>query len=101
MDQSKALDQAIDMTRQMLALAKNEEWEKLTELELERQKIIRENISDDHSVNKESEIGLKIQQILEIDQEVQSLVVKAHDEVRDEIIQLNKDKGAVKAYESK
>ena len=101
MDQSKALDQAIDMTRQMLAFAQNEEWEKLTKLEVERQNIIKKNISDDHSVDKESEIGLKIQQILEIDHEVQSLVVKAHNQVRDEIIQLNKDKGAVKAYESK
>ena len=101
MNQLESLDQAVQISEKMLNLAHEGEWEKVIELEAQRQKIILDNIKDDHSIDRSSDVGRKIQEILDFDKEMQQLAIKARDETRDEIIQLNKDKSAVEAYESK
>ena len=94
------LEKALEMTRSMLLYAQEENWVELAKLEGERQELFQ-SLPNTQSIQKNKEFEEKIQQILVIDREMQALVVKARDEVRDEIIQLNKDKSAVKAYEAK
>ena len=97
---NEILEKTLEITRSMLSFAQEENWVELAKLEATRQDLLQNTLNSD-SVNKTEEMAAKINEILEVDKEMQSLVVKARDEIRDEIIQLNKDKGAVKAYESK
>ena len=94
------LEKTLEITRSMLSFAKEENWVELAKLEATRQDLLQNKLNSD-SVDKTEEMAAKINELLEVDKEMQSLVVKARDETRDEIIQLNKDKGAIKAYESK
>ncbi len=94
------LDKALEMTRQMLAFAREENWVEVAKLEGERQKSLVDSLSN-VDIEQSEEIGKKIRQIIQVDQEMQQLVTAARDDLRDQIIQLNKDKGAIKAYESK
>ena len=94
------LDKALDMTNQMLIFAREENWVEVAKLEGERQKSLMDGLAN-ADIEKSAEIGKKVQQIVEVDREMQELLVKARDDIRDEIIQLNKDKGAVKAYQEK
>jgi hypothetical protein len=94
------LDKALEMTRQMLAFAREENWVEVARLEGERQQSLMDSLSN-ADIEKSEEIGKKVQQIIQVDQEMQQLVTAARDDLRDQIIQLNKDKGAIKAYESR
>jgi len=94
------LDKALEMTSQMLAFAREENWVEVAKLEGERQKSLMASLSNT-DIEKTEEIGKKVQQIIEVDKEMQQLVTAARDDLRDQIIQLNKDKGAIKAYNSK
>ena len=94
------LDKVQAMTIDMLEFARQEDWVELAKLEGQRQDALINALADSE-VEKNELIADKIQQILKIDSEMQELVVKARDEIRDEIIKLNKDKTAVQAYESK
>ena len=94
------LEQALEITRSMLSFAQEENWVELAKLEAARQALLN-NALNPEAFDKSEEIDNKIQEILKVDSEMQALVVKARDETRDEIIKLNKDKGAIQAYESK
>lgn len=94
------LDNALEMTNKMLAFAREENWVEVAKLEGERQESLMDSLSN-ADFEKSEEIGKKVQQIIAVDQEMQQLVTAARDDLRDQIIQLNKDKGAIKAYESR
>ncbi|NNJ92432.1 MAG: flagellar protein FliT [Gammaproteobacteria bacterium] len=94
------LNEALEITRQMLAFAREENWAEVARLEGERQQSLMDGLSN-ADIEKSEEIGKKVQQIIQVDQEMQQLVTAARDDLRDQIIQLNKDKGAIKAYESR
>jgi len=94
------LDKALEMTRQMLLFAREENWVEVAKLEGERQKALMDGISN-VTIEKSEAISKKIQMIVEVDREMQELVTSARDDIRDELIQLNKDKNAAKAYGAK
>jgi len=94
------LDKALVMTRQMLLFAREENWVEVAKLEGERQKALMDGISSG-TIEKSETISKKIQMIVEVDREMQELVTRARDDIRDELIQLNKDKNAAKAYGAK
>ncbi len=83
----------------MLDLAKSGDWEEVIGLEADRQKIIMDNVTGEKSIDRASEIGLMIQNMLSLDAEIQSLAIKARDESRDELIALNRSKSKVQAYQ--
>lgn len=94
------LDRVLELTTQMKEFASQENWVEVAKLEAERQNQLMsgfENLDPDIA----SSLAPRIQQILEIDGEMQSLVVAARNQLRDELIQLNKEKDAAKAYGSK
>ena len=94
------LEKALELTLQMLAYAREENWVEVAKLEGERQKDLMDGLSG-VDIEKSDEIGKKVQQIIDVDREMQELLVKARDDIRDELIRLNKDREAVKAYNSK
>ena len=94
------LDKALEMTRQMLSYAREENWVEVAKLEGERQKSLMEGLANT-DVEKSEMVSQKVQQIMDVDREMQELVVRARDGIRDELIQLNKDKNAAKAYDAK
>jgi len=94
------LDKALEMTRQMLSFARQENWVEVAKLEGERQKSLLDGISN-ATVKKSEEITKKVKMIVDVDSEMQELVAKARDGIREELIQLNKDKNAAKAYGAK
>jgi hypothetical protein len=99
MASAQSLNRAFVMTQQMLALAKSGDWEQVIGLEADRQKIIMDNVTGEKSIDRASEIGRMIQNILKLDAEIQSLAVQARDETRDELITLNRSKSKVQAYQ--
>ena len=94
------LNKVLEMTHQMLSLAKQENWVEVAKLEGERKKILIENLSDS-SIDKSGKIRDITRQVIEIDQELQSLRSTALKEIRDERGESNKIKSQAKAYESK
>ena len=94
------LNKVLEMTHQMLSLAKQENWVEVAKLEGERKKILIENLSDS-SIDKSGKIRDITRQVIEIDQELQSLLITARNEIRDELVEINKIKSQAKAYESK
>jgi len=94
------LKQVLKTTRDMLAYAREENWVEVAKLEAERQKFFVENLSG-VGIEKAGETGRLIQEVITIDKETQELVMKARNEIREELIQLNKDKHAAKAYGAK
>jgi len=94
------LDKALEMTRQMLSFARQENWVEVAKLEGERQKSLLDMPSN-ATVKKSEEITKKVKMIVDVDSEMQELVAKARDGIREELIQLNKDKNAAKAYGAK
>lgn len=93
------LDQVLEMTERMLTFAQDENWVELAKLEGVRQQALLDSLSGADIHNSEV-LSAKIQQILELDSKMQAIVVQARDSLRDEIIELNKSKAAVKAYHS-
>lgn len=99
--QSTALDQALVMTRQMLDLAKEGSWEQVSDIEVNRQKSLMQSFQESSPVDRTSELGLRIQEIMGIDNEIQSLVNEARNSIRDELVEISRVKNQAKAYESK
>lgn len=93
------LDQVYELTQQMLAAANDEKWVDVAQFEAQRQQLLMESLAN-ADVDK-SKVGEKIRQILEIDREMQAKVIKARNTIRDELIDLNKGKDSIKAYQSK
>jgi hypothetical protein len=99
MASAESMNQAFVMTQQMLDLAKSGDWEQVIGLEADRQKIIMDNVKGEKTIDRASDIGLMIQNILDLDSEIQTLVVQARDATRDELIGLNRSKSKVQAYQ--
>ncbi len=88
------------MTQQMLDLAKSGDWEQVIGLETDRQKIIMANVTGEKSIDRASDIGQMIQNILKLDVEIRSLAVQARDQARNELIALNRSKSKIQAYQN-
>ena len=96
----QTLDGAMSMTRQMLSSAKQGEWQKVADLQAQRQKSLTSTLQASANIDSQSSNGVRIQKLIELDQEVQLLVKSARDSVRDELLQINKVRTAAKAYSS-
>jgi isopentenyl phosphate kinase len=94
---SEILERVLGLTNQMLEFAREENWLELAKLEAKRQNQLMSSF-ENAGADVSGSLAPKIQQILEIDHEMQSLVIKARNEIRDELIRLNKEKDAAKAY---
>jgi hypothetical protein len=94
------LDQVMAMTDQMRLLARQENWVEVARTEGDRQKLLMECL-ENIEIRQSTEIANRIQQILEVDREMQGLVIEARNAIRDELIQLNKEKDAARAYGAK
>ena len=98
-DSYSTLPQVLSMTQQMFELAQTERWDEVAEIETVRQKILFDNLPVNKSVEPSSDLGLQINEILEIDKEIQSLVLNARNSVRDELIEMSRSKNQVSAYQ--
>ncbi len=92
----------LDVTTKMLKHAKESDWDALESLENQRKLIIHSaKFQSGESVDKFSQNGLIIQQVLKMDEEIQRLASLARDKARDELITLNRNKNKAKAYQFK
>lgn len=92
-----SLEHAVDFSRQMLASAKLGEWQKVADLESQRQKSLPPNLQQAQIAAGSSD-GLRIQEIIKLDREIQQLLQQARESVREDLLQLNKVRTAAKAY---
>ncbi len=93
------MDQALVMTEQMLDFAKKGQWDEIINLEAGRQKIIMANVSTQRKVDRQTQLGEIIQKILKLDGEIQALVLKERNAVKDDLIEFNQAKSKAKAYQ--
>ena len=96
-----SLAQAQVMTRQMLDLAKQDNWDEVIEVEAKRQQAIQKSLDESTPVDPSSPVGQQIQEILKIDQEIQALATEAKNSIRDELVEINKIRNQAKAYQGK
>lgn len=94
------LDSALQLSRNMLDAAREENWLEVAQLEAERQKLLMDSLAGE-SPEKTPLISEKVNQFLVVDQELQQLLVQARNQIRDELIELNKVRDAARAYTGK
>ena len=103
MTQEKELESLLlDVSRKMLDQAQKGNWQTVAELEESRQKLIStifENSSD--HVSPESPLGKKIQEIVQMDNQIEELANQAKIKVQDELIEINKVRNQAKTYQGK
>jgi len=92
----------LTVSRKMLDQAKSGNWQTVTELEENRQKLIAEIFKESTDrINPESKFGKNIQEIIQIDAQIESLANADKSKVQDELIEINKVRNQAKAYQGK
>ncbi len=91
---SKQLQIACDLTQQILVLVKNAEYEELAAVETERQKIIQTVFSQ----NKELIEREKAEELLQLNQQVETLLIKEKNSIQSQQKKIRRGKYATNAY---
>ena len=94
------IEKIAEITDRMLVASKKHDWLSVAKMEAERQQTINDNLADIDKYEKNEELSNLIKKIISIDKKAQDLVKQARDHARDELIQLNKERSAAKAYQA-
>ena len=95
--QSK-LDLAIDLSRQILELAKQKDWPELQRLDRERLQLLEEVFSADPDHSKDDEIATRLRELIDLNNEAMDLCTQAKQNVLTEGRKIRQGKEAVAAY---
>lgn len=90
------LEQAVKYTKEMLSLAKKDEWQQVLEIDKERQQIIHDAFNNTPLRVEQAQLT---EQLVSMQQELLSLSTSAHQTSQAEIQQLNHGKKAIQSYE--
>jgi len=99
--QQTTIEQALDLTRQMLDLAKQGEWGRVTNIEAIRQKSIMNSFDKSSTTTRNSALGIQIQEIMGLDVQIQALVNDARSSIRDELVKMNRVKSQTLTYQAR
>ena len=91
------LQQIVDQTDEMIHLAEDGDWEKLSEVDQSRNRTIKAYFAAD-LLNAEPDVASIIQDIQAKDKNILRMVLSAKDGVRLEMAQAGNNQRAVKAY---
>lgn len=82
---SQQLKDIIVMSKQMLTLAKNREWEQVTELEEKRRVLVLQCFQQPTSEQDSPEVAASIREVLRLNQEVTELGKQSREELGGEL----------------
>ncbi len=93
------LEQILELSREMLTLGKQGEWEQVEKLQQSRERLIRESfpLSDEKAADAES--ARIIEQVLAIDGQIKDAAEGQRHEIRQTLSKLNQGRAATKAYQ--
>jgi len=93
------IERALVLTAEMIDLARQEEWDKVSSLDVERKKVISELFpieSDEHSESIQNEL----QQLIALNTQLEELSILARKESQTQINNLTQKRKASSAYQS-
>lgn len=96
--QHDLLDQALDLSRQMMALGQDDSWAGVVELEPRRRDLLQEAFADSKATDEF--VASRIQEILLLDKELIALSERAKREAAEELGQIQKARKIAKAYQA-
>lgn len=97
-DDAKSLENCVALSREMVELARAEEWDQLAQRESVRQQQIRLFFKEAVSVADAAKVKASIEQVLAMDETVQQLAEHARDDIARSMGELRRGSQAVKAY---
>jgi len=93
------LSQLVRLSQEMLSLAEQGEWERVTELQIERQQMMEKTFPLDTQVTDAAGAAGQIQSILNLDQQIAQLARAQQKEVGQVLGKLNQGRTATRAYQ--
>jgi len=98
--QIELIVKGIDMSKTLLRLAEQQEWQQLLELTQQRQETLSKLDLQSESVNssQHAEIQKKMTLLLELNDQIEIVCRQQRSEIADNLKQLNKGKNAKNAY---
>lgn len=94
------LDQILEVSRNMLALAEQGEWEQVDILQQERQIIVEQTFPLEDDAARNPNVATVLKQILMLDGQIQGLAEKRHREIGQELGRINQGRAVTKAYKT-
>ena len=97
-DKTKQLLNVVACSETMLKDAEAGNWEKVIDIEVKRSELLEQLFSSSSQDNNIEDMDDKIQQIIDINKKLESITIKARDNVRNDIAIINKGQNAVNMY---
>ncbi|MDH5358618.1 MAG: flagellar protein FliT [Gammaproteobacteria bacterium] len=94
-----ALNNIVSLTQEMLAFSQKEQWDEMIELDQQRKPLIAALFPVDEDGQTEVIRGL-LQTLLELNKQLETVSLKARDDVRTQLQGLNKQRKVTSAYQS-
>ncbi|TCK18851.1 protein FliT [Thiogranum longum] len=92
------LDEIVRLSREMLELAEELEWEKIAVLEVQRKQIVLECFQKPAKQQDAAEVAVVIREILSLNQQVTTLGKQCQTQLGTEIHSHNRGRAATSAY---
>lgn len=93
------LSQLVHLSREMLTLAEQGEWERLTAAQTERRQLMDAVFPLDSRLQDAEDAVAQIQLIQELDQQITRLVRAQQQQIGQELGKLNQGRAATRAYQ--
>ena len=90
------LDQALNISRRMLELGDDEQWDQVIELEAQRRLVLERAFATRDPVNES--LAQRVREILDLDKSLMAMSLKVRDEVAAELGHFNRSRKASNAY---
>lgn len=94
------LEQILDTSRSMLALAEQGEWEQVEALQRQRQQLIERTFPFDNNAAQASQATSLLKQILVLDRNVRNLAENRYKAISRDLGRINQGRTATKAYQN-
>lgn len=92
------LDQLVRLSREMLSLAGQGEWERVAGLQIERQQMMGQTFPLDSSLTDTQGAAGQVKEILDLDQQITELARVQQKEIGQLLGKLNQGRTATRAY---
>lgn len=96
-DKQQALKQALALTRQLLELVRDEDWEVAANVEAERFHLLRQGIAADQPATLESQVEI-LREIEQLNVEIERLSRKSRSDLSRRLRDMHHGRKAGKAY---
>jgi hypothetical protein len=93
------LGRLMHLSQEMLSLAQQGEWERVTEMQVERQTLIENTFPLDAQTAEVDDAAGQIQSILDLDQQITRLARAQQEEIGRALSKLSHGRVATKAYQ--